>query len=582
MKKVVQHSMLNNKGFTFIDVLVGTALTLIIFAGIFGAYQLGIKVVGQSKNKITATAIINQQLERIRNLPYDSVGVTGAFPEGVLEPVSTTSQNNLIYTVETRVDFVIDSADGISSPDDDCPNDYKKAEVKVFWSGRFPGEVEASTDISPKNLAQECAVSGGVLAVSAFDAQGLMIFSPLIEVRDPLSGVTLKTAFPESGKHYFSLATSTYKVIVSKTGYSQERTYGIDEITTPEKPHPIVLEDQMIEISFSIDRLSSLAVDTMSPWGQDFFSDSFLNADKASDLFNVTISGGEAKLSTTTEGYLASGSLASTPVLPSSLLNWDEFTFNDVSSPNSDLSYQIFYASGTDWLLIPDSELAGNSPGFNISPVDLSSLDSGTYSRLKLKASFSTNSTSTTPVLYQWQLSWITSLATAIPQAAFNLRGAKIIGLDSFEQPVYKYLQNHISNGQGHIDIIGLEWDSYTFSVEPDTGLDLTGTDPLPQPISLNPDTALPVNLYLDSENSLLLTIQNLETLEPVFSASTTLFKVGYSQTQYTDERGQTYFIPLAPASYNLNVSSAGYAATSTQIAVSGDTVRTVKLRQIE
>jgi type II secretory pathway component PulJ len=42
------------KGFTFIDVLVGIALMLIVFLGIFGAYQLGLKVVGQSKNKIMA------------------------------------------------------------------------------------------------------------------------------------------------------------------------------------------------------------------------------------------------------------------------------------------------------------------------------------------------------------------------------------------------------------------------------------------------------------------------------------------------------------------------------------------------
>ena len=64
------------KGFTFIDVLVGTALMLIIFLGISGAYQLGLKVVSQSKARISATALANQRVEEIRNLSYKEVGTT--------------------------------------------------------------------------------------------------------------------------------------------------------------------------------------------------------------------------------------------------------------------------------------------------------------------------------------------------------------------------------------------------------------------------------------------------------------------------------------------------------------------------
>ena len=574
--------MKKETGFTLIDVIVGVSLMVIVFSGIFGAYQLAVKVVGQSKNKIAATAVANQQLERIRNLSYESLGIEGGFPEGTIEPIATTSLNSVVYTIETRVDFVIDSIDGMALPEDDCPNDYKKAEVKISWAGRFPGQVQLSTDISPKNLVQECAAAGGVLVVSAFDAQGLMVSSPLVEVKDPISGSTLKTATPESGRHYFSLATSTYKVIVSRNGYSQERTYGIDEITTPEKPHPQILEDQITEISFSIDRLGSMAIDTMSPWGQGFFADSFLNMDKISESVSTAVNGGEAKLSTTTEGYLGSGHLSSIPISPINLLDWNELTFDDSEPPDSDLRYQIFYASGTDWLLIPEDDFSGNSAGFNTSPVSLLNLDTENYSQLKVKANFSTNSTSSTPVLYGWQISWITSLAAPIPQAVFNLRGSKTIGLDVQEEMVYKYSQDYTSNSHGHIDLTDLEWDSYVFSVDPAAGLVLTGTDPSPQPISLSPNTALPVKLYLDSENSLLATLQNLENLEPIFSASTTLFKVGYSQTQYTNENGQTYFIPLNQASYTLNVSAAGYLATSTQFFVSGDTVKTIKLRQVE
>ena len=55
------------KGFTLIEVLVGSFLMLIVFLGIVGAYRLGIKLVSLSKNKVTATAIAGGQIEKIRN-----------------------------------------------------------------------------------------------------------------------------------------------------------------------------------------------------------------------------------------------------------------------------------------------------------------------------------------------------------------------------------------------------------------------------------------------------------------------------------------------------------------------------------
>jgi hypothetical protein len=571
--------MIKTKGFTLMDIIVGTALVLIVFLGIFGAYQLGLKVIGLSRNKITATSIANQQLELVRNLPYESIGIEGGFPDGVLAATSSTWLNNVQYSIERRVDYVVDSADGVSSPADDCPNDYKKVEIKVSWQGQFPGEISLGTDIAPKNLTQECAISGGILSVSVFDAQGQMLSSPLIEVKDPATDEVLKTATPSDGHHYFALATSTYKVVVSKSGYSTSRTYGTDEVATPEKPHLIILAGETTEVSFSIDKVSTFSVDTLSPWGRDYFSDSFADDSKISKISNLVVAEGEVKLATSTDGYLSSGYLFSQGIQPPNLVNWDELSFSDSEPPLvTDLRYQIYFASGTDWLIIPDEDLSGNSQGFDAAPVDLSNLDAATYSGLKIKGNFSSSSTSSTPVLYGWELSWITSEATPISYITFNLRGEKIIGTDENEDKVYKYSQDHISDSAGHIDIPNLEWDAYTFSIDPNSGLDLVEIDPSPQPISLSPDTWQPVDLYLEAQNSLLLTVQDLETLEPIFSASTTLD--GFSQ--FTDEKGQTYFIPLDEATYDLNVTASGYLATSTSVWVSGDVTETVKLRRIE
>jgi len=573
------------KSFTLIEVLVGTFLILIVFLGIFAAYQLGLKVVGQSKNKITAAAIANGEIEKVRNLPYESIGIVGGFPEGDLESIKTTTINNIEYTIETRVDYVVDSADGISMPEDECPNDYKRMEVKISWSGLLGGEVKLITDVSPENLAQECAETGGIFLISVFDAYGMMVTSPLIEIKIPATGEVVKTATPIEGKHFFSLAPATYKVVISKNNYSSERTYGIEEIATPEKPHLIVLEGELTESSFSIDKISSFSVDTLSPWGMDYFSDSFLDITKVSQCSDVVVVGGEVVLEDVAGVYKNFGYLISNPITPANLISWQEFSFNDFETAGTQILYQVLYFSGSGWILIPDTDLPGNSTGFETSPVDLLGLGISTYSQLELKVNLSTIDTAVTPVLYDWQLSWLTSEAVPIPNISFHLQGGKIIGTDENEDPVYKYSQGHVSGGNGHINISNLEWDNYTFSTDPATGLDLESTEPSPQPIGLSPDTLQkPAKLYLTAQNSLLVTIQGLNTAEPIFSAAVRLYTLDliYDNTQYTDEDGQTYFIPLESTDYTMEVEAAGYVSYSGIVSALGDTTKIINLERIE
>ena len=347
----------------------------------------------------------------------------------------------------------------------------------------------------------------------------------------------------------------------------------------------MVLEDQTTEISFSIDQLSAFSVNTLSSWSSGYFSDTFNDNSKISEISDTQIRNGEVFLATTTGGYLSSGYLMSTSTSPDNLLRWDELSWTDYEPLNTDLSYQVYYASGSKWYLIPDTDLTGNSIGFDSPPVDLSGLNTTTYSSLKLKANFSTNDPATTSFLYDWQLSWITSATTSIGNVTFSLRGSKIIGTDSEEEPVYKYSQTHTSDSQGHIDIPDLEWDSYTFSVDPSSGLDLVRTDPSPQPINLPPDNVQKiVNLYLEADNSLLVTVENMDTLEPVFSAAVRLQNsgLGYDVSQYTNQEGKTLFIPLQGATYDLIVEAPGYSSTSTTVLVGGDTTKTVLIQQTE
>ncbi len=432
--KIKNWKLKTNNGFTLVEVLIGSFLFLLVFLGIFLAYQLGIRVVVQSKNKVSASAIATGEIEAIRNLDYIVVGVDGDFPDGNLIASKVKTINGIDYTVETRVDYIIDDADGVSSPEDTCPNDYKKVEVKVSWQNPLPGNLKLVTDIAPKNLAQECSTTGGILKVNVFDAFGVLISTPLIEIKDPDTDNIIKTANPSTGTHLFSLPAGTYKVEVSKSGYSSQRTYSSDEVANPDKPHLSVIGNQLTENSFSIDELSSLTIETVGP------------------------------------------------------------------------------------------DSLGN------------------------------------PV---------------VSNAAFNLRGDKLLGTDGDGNPVYKYSQNHVSDDSGQITINNLEWDLYTF--DPDLNL----VDP-PQPVSLDPGMNKNVTLVLEAANSLLLIVNDADTGSPVFSADARLYLSGYDVTLFTDSNGEAYFIPLSVGTYNLDVNASGYSSYSGTASVSGNVSKTINLNKIE
>ncbi len=84
---------------------------------------------------------------------------------------------------------------------------------------------------------------------------------------------------------------------------------------------------------------------------------------------------------------------------------WERFSWNDSTPGASDIRYRLYYATSSNYVLVPDSVLSGNSAGFTTSPVSISSLDRTIYSNLKLEASFAC-SAGTCPTLQDWTLEW--------------------------------------------------------------------------------------------------------------------------------------------------------------------------------
>lgn len=326
---MVKINQKNSEGFTLIEVIVAVFVFVIVFTGVLSMVLSSLKLVSQSRSKTLAIAIANQELEKARNFSYSLVGIIDGFPSGSFASTSQITQNGSVFYIERNVAYVVDEADGVASPDDECPNDYKRISIRVRWQGKYAGEVNFSTDIMPETLAEECAVVGGVLSVSVFDDHGTMINSPTIEIRNSQTGTSVSTANPVSGQHYFSLPAGEYKIIVSKNDYSTEQTFGSNElyngenVISPEKANPIIIDKKLISQSFSIDLLGSLSLKTTGLASMDYPV-----VAGASILVN-----GSKKVGTDAEGkaiykYSQSNTTGGTGVLSLSNMESDLYSFS--------------------------------------------------------------------------------------------------------------------------------------------------------------------------------------------------------------------------------------------------------------
>ncbi len=151
--------MLNSptpRGMTFIDVLVGIVMIIIVFSGLFGAFQLAVRLVSAAKGEAGASELVNSEMEYLRSLSYANVGILNGTPPGVLAgaTVETQPENGFVYTTQTNVRYIDDPADGLGSADQDgITNDYKAVTITVSWQAPT-GErsVSATSYVAPPGI----------------------------------------------------------------------------------------------------------------------------------------------------------------------------------------------------------------------------------------------------------------------------------------------------------------------------------------------------------------------------------------------------------------------------------------------
>jgi len=267
-----------SSGQSYLDILITIGVFLILLHAIFTLVSASYQFINFTRARTAAKHLASEKIETVRNMAYSEIGTVGGIPAGSLLQTEAVKRNNLNYTVKTSVVYVDDPFDS-SAPDDLLPTDYKRVRVDVSWEGLAASKanpVTLITDIAPQGV--ETTAGGGTLSILVFDSQAEPVpqatVKILAETVNPAVDLNLETA--DNGRVILPGATTCsdncYQISVTKDGYSSDKTYSTEEVANPNKPHQNVLEGDLTEISFAIDKTSSLAVTSTQNKEADFAS----------------------------------------------------------------------------------------------------------------------------------------------------------------------------------------------------------------------------------------------------------------------------------------------------------------------
>lgn len=260
------------RGMTLIELLIASAIFLMVSVALYQTYVGLFRTVSHSRSVLSASTLASELFEIVRTIPYKDVGVSGSIPNGVLPSTATYTRDGIAFTATTTVRNIDDPFDGLigGAPNDLSPADYKLVQVEIDCAGcRTFTPLVFTTTVSPKNL--ETASTNGALFVRVYDASGQPVQGASVHIENNATTSPISINDVTNADGVLQIidappAVTAYEITVSKSGYSTDRTYpeGAPGNPNPEKVHATVAIQQVTQITFTIDLLSSLTVDSVT------------------------------------------------------------------------------------------------------------------------------------------------------------------------------------------------------------------------------------------------------------------------------------------------------------------------------
>ncbi len=253
-------------GFTLVEVVVGSAIFLIVAIAAYGAFTSLFKLINLAQYQEMAIAVANEEMETIRNMPYADVGVVGSIsPSGNVPYQQSVVRGGIPFLVTTIIRNIDLPADGLAggTPNDTNPADNKMISITVSCTSC--GNTQPLTitgQVGP--LALENTGNTGSLFIRVRDAIGHPIQGANVTVTS--TGGTIHDVSDDTG--LLALVgippgTNAYHIVVTKQGYSTDQTYSPGQNVV--NPDSNVVSGQVTDAYFTIDKLASLSISSVSP-----------------------------------------------------------------------------------------------------------------------------------------------------------------------------------------------------------------------------------------------------------------------------------------------------------------------------
>lgn len=379
-------------GQILISILIATTVFLILTHALFTLIASSFNLVSFNRARITARHLAQEKIELIRNLPYNNIGSEGGIPSGILLHEENLVRNGLNYLVKTDVIYIDDPFDSLA-PDDTSPEDYKRARVEISWQGLATSRynpIVLITDISPQ-VTQN--LEGGTLRILVFNANGQPVSQAQVTIiADDITPPVNVTQLTDSGGQIIlpgaTPCVACYKITVTKVGFSTDRTYASSEVTNPLKPHMSVFEDDVTQVSFAIDLLGGMIINSVDSRENGFVSKGNvpvrLRGSKiiGTDAFAQPVYKYNHNLTTDSSGNLSLNSMewdvyhvltplitsydisGTSPLLPLNLTPGGSLNFTLAVSPHTNHSFFLIVKDPSQNLIASASAKLNNGVGF--------------------------------------------------------------------------------------------------------------------------------------------------------------------------------------------------------------------------
>jgi hypothetical protein len=428
----------------------------------------------------------------------------------------------------------------------------------------------------------ESAAIGGAILIKVMDSAGNPVSGATINLT-LIGSSTISNTDTSNNSGALSIvgvppAQNSYHVVVSKTGYSSDETYATSSSNPdPSKPDLTVLDNQVTEASFMIDKLSSLSfrsVDIVcTPVGG----------------VNFTLSGAK-KIGESIPKYLQSLSTDSTGMLFLNNIEWDTYDisstdvykhiagitpFNPISlNPNNDKDVElVIVPKSAHGLLIAVKDIASGLP---LSDALVRVVGPGGYDR-----------TAETGRGYIEQTDWSLDSGENMYFASGMMRLTEAFG----EYPPFGQMESGIFDTGASSNFYELSWSPQSQPVDTGDGsvrfqiatnAEVTATStwdflgPDGSSFSYYSVPGTPISPVHNGDRYLKYRVSlSTETA----AATPAISNVSFTYTSDCIPPGQVFFSGLDEAEYNISVSKSGYTSASDSVDISKDwQMKTIEL----